>query len=164
MLPKENFSKLREAKESPIAVTIDCTQYLQDRLFLLEQQLETVNRLAKTNELPDAIFTTSGLKITPLTNAVPIEAEAFTQQAYSLLPRIKITELLMEVDEWIGFTKHFRHIKNDDIASDKHLLLTAILADAINLGLRKMTDSCPGITYSKLSWLQAWHIRDETYS
>jgi TnpA family transposase len=70
----------------------------------------------------------------------------------------------MEVDEWIGFTKHFRHIKNNDIASDKHLLLTAILVDAINLGLRKMTDSCPGITYSKLSWLQAWHIRDETYS
>jgi len=44
------------------------------------------------------------------------------------------------------------------------LLLTAILADAINLGLRKMTDSCPGTTYAKLSWLQAWHIRDETYS
>ncbi|MCP6582075.1 Tn3 family transposase, partial [Klebsiella pneumoniae] len=23
---------------------------------------------------------------------------------------------------------------------------------------------CPGMTYAKLSWLQAWHIRDETYS
>ncbi|MCS1136270.1 Tn3 family transposase, partial [Escherichia coli] len=22
----------------------------------------------------------------------------------------------------------------------------------------------PGLTYAKLSWLQAWHIRDETYS
>ena len=164
LLPREKFAALKEAKESPIALTIECTQYLQDRLLLLEQQLDTVNSLAKTNELPDAIFTTSGLKITPLTNAVPIEAETFTQQAYSLLPRIKITELLMEVDEWIGFTKHFRHIKNNDMASDKCLLLTAILADAINLGLRKMTDSCPGITYSKLSWLQAWHIRDETYS
>ena len=27
-----------------------------------------------------------------------------------------------------------------------------------------MTESCPGTTYAKLSWLQAWHIRDETYS
>ena len=27
-----------------------------------------------------------------------------------------------------------------------------------------MTESCPGMTYAKLSWLQAWHIRDETYS
>jgi TnpA family transposase len=77
---------------------------------------------------------------------------------------VKITELLIEVDGWIEFTKHFRHIKNNEMANDKHLLLTAILADAINLGLRKMADSCPGITYAKLSWLQAWHIRDETYS
>ncbi|NMS31688.1 Tn3 family transposase, partial [Vibrio parahaemolyticus] len=35
---------------------------------------------------------------------------------------------------------------------------------AINLGLTKMAESCPGTTYAKLSWLQAWHIRDETYS
>ncbi|WP_142244889.1 Tn3 family transposase, partial [Klebsiella pneumoniae] len=25
-------------------------------------------------------------------------------------------------------------------------------------------ESSPGLTYAKLSWLQAWHIRDETYS
>jgi TnpA family transposase len=44
------------------------------------------------------------------------------------------------------------------------LLLTAILADAINLGLTKMAEACPGTTYAKLAWLQAWHIRDDTYS
>ena len=27
-----------------------------------------------------------------------------------------------------------------------------------------MAESSPGLTYDKLSWLQAWHIRDETYS
>uniref|UniRef100_UPI003F6DA8C8 Tn3 family transposase n=1 Tax=Klebsiella pneumoniae TaxID=573 RepID=UPI003F6DA8C8 len=42
--------------------------------------------------------------------------------------------------------------------------LSAILGDAINLGLTKMAESSPGLTYAKLSWLQAWHIRDETYS
>ena len=44
------------------------------------------------------------------------------------------------------------------------VLLSAILGDAINLGLTKMAESSPGLTYAKLSWLQAWHIRDETYS
>ncbi len=44
------------------------------------------------------------------------------------------------------------------------MLLSAILGDAINLGLTKMAESSPGLTYAKLSWLQAWHIRDETYS
>ena len=86
------------------------------------------------------------------------------QQAYSLLPHLKITELLLEVDGWIGFSRHFKHLKSGATAEDQHLLLTTILADAINLGLSKMAESCPGVTYAKLTWLQAWHIRDETYS
>jgi len=40
-------------------------------------------------------------------------------------------------------------------------LLTAILADAFNLGLEKMAEACPGTSLSKLAWLVAWHIRDE---
>ena len=109
-------------------------------------------------------MTESGLKITPLTNSVPADAESLSRQAYALLPRVKITELLMEVDSWTGFTRHFTHIKTGESAADRALLLTVILADAINLGLTKTTDSCPGTTYAKLSWLQAWHIREATYS
>ena len=124
-----------------------------------------VEQLAKANELPDATITSTGrLKITPLDNAVPNEAEALVQRAYSLLPHLKITELLLEVDSWTGFTRHFTHLKNGDASKDTTLLLTAILADAINLGLSKMAESCPGTSYAKLTWLQAWHIRDETYS
>ena len=164
LLPVNKITSLRETGGLLIEVTRDCGEYLHDRLNLFHQQLDIVDRLAKANELPDASVTTSGLKVTPLINTVPKEAEAFVQQAYGLLPCVKITELLMEVDEWTGFTKHFTHIKKGESASDRHLLLTAILADAINLGLAKMAESCPGTTYAKLSWLQAWHIRDETYS
>ena len=81
-----------------------------------------------------------------------------------MLPRIKITELLMDVDDWTGFSRHFTHLKDGAEAKDRTLLLSAILGDAINLGLTKMAESSPGLTYAKLSWLQAWHIRDETYS
>ncbi|PCS23824.1 TnpA transposase [Candidatus Enterovibrio escicola] len=38
------------------------------------------------------------------------------------------------------------------------------MADAINLGLSKKSEACPCTTYSKLAWLQAWYVRDETYS
>ena len=44
-------------------------------------------------------------------------------------------------------------MKSGDLAKDKNLLLTTILADAINLGLTKMAESCPGTTYAKLAWL-----------
>ena len=137
---------------------------MHNRTLLLEQQLSITNRLASSNDLPDAIITESGLKVTPLDAILPDEAQALIDQAAQLLPHVKITELLLEVDEWTNFTEQFTHLKTGDTAKDKTLLLTTILGDGINLGLTKMAESCPDVTYSKLSWLQAWHVRDETYS
>jgi TnpA family transposase len=164
LIPSERFSALREANRLSVAVATDCEAYLKDRLGRLEQQLETVDRIAQSGELPDVIITVSGLKITPLASAVPEEADQLIRQAYALLPRVKITELLLEVDDWTGFTRHFTHLKSQEVSKDRILLLTAILADAINLGLTKMAEACPGATYARLTWLQAWHIRDEAYS
>jgi hypothetical protein len=70
------------------------------------------------NELPDAILTESGLKITPLDAAVPDRAQALIDQTSQLLPRIKITELLMDVDDWTGFSRHFTHLKDGAEAKD----------------------------------------------
>ncbi|KGU89943.1 putative transposition transposase [Burkholderia pseudomallei MSHR4032] len=36
-----------------------------------------------------------------------------TQQTYDLMPRVKITDLLFEVDQWTNFTPHFTHLKSD---------------------------------------------------
>ena len=164
LLPPPRFATQREHQELGLAIVTDCERFLEARLAVLEEELATVERLAAQNALPEASVTDAGLKITPLDNAVPEAADALMRQAYALLPHLKITELLLEVDGWTGFTRHFTHLKGGKAAEDKSLLLTAILADGINLGLTKMAESCPGTTYAKLSWLQAWHIRDETYS
>jgi TnpA family transposase len=164
LLPAAKFDDMKRAQVLPIAINTHCDKYLQERLGFLEQQLTAVNRLAQANELPDAIITDSGLKITPLDAAVPEAAQVLIDQGGGMLPRVKITELLMDVDDWTGFTRHFVHLKTGEVTKDRTLLLSAILADAINLGLTKMAESSPGATYAKLSWLQAWHIRDETYT
>lgn len=143
LVPPVKFASLKQANELPLAVAADCEQYLNERLTQLETQLATVNRMAQANELPDAIITASGLKITPLDAVVPDTAQLLIDQAARSLPHVKITELLLEVDEWTGFTRHFAHLKSGDLAKDKNLLLTTILADAINLGLAKMAESSP---------------------
>jgi len=164
LLPADKFATLKFTNELPVAVATECTGYLGERISLLDRQLDAVNSLADADDLPDAIITESGLKITPLDASVPNAAQALIDRTAKMLPHVKITELLMEVDSWTGFTRHFTHLKTGDIARDARMLLTTILADAINLGLYKMAESCPGTTYAKLSWLQGWHIRDETYS
>ena len=83
LVPPAKFASLKQTSELPLAVTTDCDQYLHERLTLLETQLATANRMAQANELPDAIITESGLKITPLDAAVPDTAQALIDQTAS---------------------------------------------------------------------------------
>ena len=151
LVPAEPFAALRHAGELPLAVEPNGERYLQQRLAHLTQELETVNRLAVAGKLPEASLTAAGLKITPLDAAVPDEAQALIDQVARLLPHVKITDLLLEVDEWTGFSRHFTHLKTGAPAKDGALLLTTLLDDGLNLGLTKMAESCPGTTPAKLS-------------
>jgi Transposase. len=99
LVPPAKFASLKQASGLPLTITINCDQYLHERLTLLVTQLATVNRMALANELPDAIITESGLKITPLDAAVPDIAQVLINQTAMLLPHVKSTELLLEVDE-----------------------------------------------------------------
>ncbi len=165
LLPKEIFSEKLKQNLLGLPIETDCEKFLESRLGYLDKKMAEVEKLAAANELPDALITQSGrLKITPLDNAVPDKAQELIQEISKMLPRIKITELLLEVDSWTGLTREFKHLKSGDELEENHLLLTAILADGVNLGLGKMAESCPGVTYAKLAWIQAWHIREETYS
>jgi len=42
-------------------------------------------------------------------------------------------------------------------------MMTALLADAANLGLARMARSSKVFSHSKLLWIAEWHVRDETY-
>jgi TnpA family transposase len=164
LLPTATFEALLHSDSLPLAIAGSFDRYWTERETLLRHELQKVDGLAASHELPDADFVEGVLKVTPLTSAVPEDAEALIRQAYALLPRVKVTDLLLEVDRWTSFTDDFTHLKEPEPAKDRALLLTVILADAINLGLNKMAEACPGTSIAKLSWLSAWHIRDETYS
>lgn len=67
-----------------------------------------VEGLARAGSLPDAVITDGVLKITPLDNQEPEEAEGRSRQAFGILPRIKITDLRVEVDESCSGTRSTR--------------------------------------------------------
>jgi TnpA family transposase len=164
LMPRPEFDRRLNQSGLHVSVPTSSEAYIEQRIALLRDALDNTDALARENHLPDVELNGSGLKISPLENSVPKEAEALRDTLYRMLPHVKITDLLMEVDRWTGLTLHFAHLKTNESPKDTPLLLTAILADATNLGLRKMAESCPGTSLAKLSWLVAWHIRDEAYS
>jgi TnpA family transposase len=164
LLEPRDYTTLKSAQQLPIVTTDGNPAYLNARLELLTQRLAEIKQLATDGKLPGVTITSAGLKITPLETIVPIQAQPLIDAASGMFPRIRITDLLMEVDAWTGFSRHFTNLKTGQPSKDQQLLLTAILADGINLGLMKMSEACQGVSYAQLDRHQAAHIREETYS
>jgi TnpA family transposase len=162
MTPAE-FGRRREEGTLGVSVPAVASEYLEQRSQSLREALDQTAALAGSDELPDAELTEEGLRISPLDRDVPAGVDDLKAVLQSMLPHARITDVLLEVDRWTGFSRHFTHLKTGEPADERVSLLTAVLADGINLGLAKISEASPGASLSKLSWLVAWHVRDETY-
>lgn len=164
LMPRPTFDALREENALPVAVETDGTAYLPARRQVLLDRLAEVAGLAAAGMLEDVDLSTGELKISPIRDRTPEAADALGRSAYEALPRVKITDLLLEVDRWIGFSACFTHQRSGRPPDDRAALLTAILADAINLGLTRMAEACRGFSMRQLAWVHDWHVREETYA
>lgn len=155
LLPEETFAAMRARGPLPLAINGTADTFLSQRRATLDTALTQVTELARQGQLPQVRLNKSGLVISPLKAITPPIVEDLRRSAYDRLPRVKITDLLLEVDRWTGFTNCFTHRRSSRVADDKNALLTVILADGINLGLTRMADTCQGATLRQLGHLRA---------
>lgn len=164
LMPRPTFEQLKAEGPLPLAVEADGAAHLRGRRDLLDERLLEVASLARRGGLPDVDLSGGELRISPLRAATPPEAEALRRRAYDALPRVRITDLLLEVDAWTGFSECFTHQRSGRAVEDRAALLAAVLADGINLGLTRMAETSRDVTLRRLAWTHDWHVREECYA
>jgi len=162
-LPVPAFEVMRADGELRLAVPTDFPEWYDERRTLLARCMTEAERGTAAGELVGVTIERGHLLISPIRRSPSNDAEALKARLYAMLPRVRITDLLAEVAAWSGFTDRFVHTRCGAPASDLSALMSAILADATNLGLGRMAENSRGLTLPRLRWTAEWHVRDEAY-
>lgn len=146
--------------------TTDPDEYLNEAAALLDETLKRVAEGLPTNSF--AKIVDGKLELSKDEKAeVPASAVALRQEIASLLPRVRLTDLLVEVDSWVSIREHFKHPnerKSGPWAARGPFLdaciFAVIMAKGCNLPLTTMSDSSD-IPYHNLTNTSDWYVREE---
>lgn len=164
LLRKDAWIGMRDRGETRLAITYDAQSYLQARAQQIQQKFREVHDRLQRGDLPGVYKDAEGkLHLQPLEKDVSEEALQAKRRVYGTLPRVHMADLLIELNSWTGFLDEFTHLSFHDApqGEQRMVLLAAIMALGMNIGLSKMAQSTK-YTYKKLSWSIDWHIREDT--
>lgn len=164
LLPRPTFLLMRAEGRLGLAISDQWEAWLAERTATLDAKLKGLAAAAAAGHLPDVSITEEGLYLSPIRREEQDQAKALSARLYALMPRVRITDLLAEVNSWTGFANRFTHFRTGETAAEAAALLGAILADATNLGLDRMAESSRGVTIHQLNLMTERHIRPETYA
>jgi TnpA family transposase len=159
LLPQADAAE--EAEQLPVEVALG--PYLTERASLLDQRLATFARRLAKGDLPGVTLNGDRLSVEPVKANTPDEARTLDRAIDALLPRVRITDLLREIDALTGFTQAFRELRSGKVHDNPNCILAAVLADATNLGLERMANASQGVSYAQLAWTQTWYLSEENY-
>ncbi|WP_264806715.1 Tn3 family transposase [Cytobacillus sp. NCCP-133] len=160
LVPKNEWKTTR-LTETRLAVRSSAEEYLKERRNALDQRLTWVSN--NIDSLEGVNIDKTRLRVDRLEKGTPEEARNFSLSLYNMLPRIKLTDLLMEVAHWTGFDEMLIHASTNrpPKGEEKVVLMAALMAMGTNIGLTKMADATPGITYHQMANTTQWRLYDD---
>ena len=159
LLSKNEWISSKENYKLPVSLSFD--EYIQDRLNNLNERLKWLSKNISTISIDNC-----KISISRLESITPKASKELSFSLYKLLPKIKLTDLLMDVAKITGFHKEFIHASTNKKPNteDTILIMAALLGMGTNIGLSKMADATPGITYKQLSSVSQWRMYDDAMS
>ena len=161
-----------EATRPIICRTLGLTADPTPTLNALSAELDRTYR-AVAARLPDnravrfeAVGDENELILSPLDKLdEPASLIELRKKVASMLPRVDLPELILEIAARTGFTDAFTHISERTArATDLHISLCAVLmAGACNTGIEPLIrGDVPALQRDRLSWVDQNYIRDDT--
>lgn len=159
LVSKNEWEKLK--KSSGLAVSMSVDEYLEERYISLNKKLEEFE--TNIDDLDKIDISEDRIHVQRLEKDTPGEVKALKHKLYSSLPRIKLTDLLIEVSSWTEFEKYFIHSSTDKMphTDEIPILFAALIAMGTNIGLEKMADATPGISYWQMANVAQWRMEEE---
>jgi Domain of unknown function (DUF4158)/Tn3 transposase DDE domain len=154
LMPVEEWEQVRAEYCALVGMPATADEALAQAEEQLRAALVGLEPLLERGDGPVRVSEQGELVISKLTaEDVPDEVETVRMGLVELLPRLPITELLIEVDRWTGFSDKLTHAGGKSTRDDALLrqIYAAVLAQSCNFGITAMAEST-GLTYDKLAW------------
>jgi hypothetical protein len=160
LVPKSDWNGI-DPNATKLAVSLSAKEYLEERTESLLQRLNWVSD--HIDELDGVNLENGKLHIERLEKDVPDESRNFSLSLYELLPRIKLTDLLMEVANWTHFHEQFIHASSNRAPNEEEttILMAILMAMGTNIGLTKMAEATPSISYRQMANAAQWRLYED---
>lgn len=159
---RETLVPITAAKATArLAIPFEPEAWLADRKARMTDGLKRLAKAVRTGTIPKGSIEDGTLRIERLTAAVPQDTEELILDLYLRIPEVRITDILLKVDAATGFGDAFTHLRTGAPCNDRIGLLNVLLAEGLNLGLRKVAEASNTHDYWQLSRLSRWHVESD---
>lgn len=162
LIPKTNWPTLRQEVSVSTGTPSDGTEHLAACRAEMEASLarlrDAVTRGASV-QMQDETLVFSRDRSEDLPDSV----YALQEEIGKRLPKVELTDLLVEMDGSCSFSRRFTHAGGSEPRTPdlRVHLYASILAQATNLGPVRMADLSE-LSYQKLAWANTWYLREDT--
>ncbi len=159
LISKHEWATKKKYIELPISLS--CKEFFKERTNSLNQRLKWISE--NIDKIEDISIEDGKISFARLEKDTPQNAEILSSKLYNLVPKIKLTDLIIDIANLTGFHEEFIHAStNKKPEKDEFIaLIAALLAMGTNIGLSKMADAVSDITYKQMAYISQWRLHED---